>query len=123
MKDISKLEEKEKRKTNILGFSLHEDVVFYKLHNNTVQEIHGKVIEIKGSELTLLIYDLINLEEIIAVYARQEAENVYLSSTYAFLRTMWISEIEENIYESGLVFLKHEEGAEARELEDRLAGE
>lgn len=121
MKNISRLEEK-KKNTDILGFTLHEDIVFYRKSGRALEEVQGKIIDIKESEISLLLRTVVELEEIIAVYARRKSDEIYTHSTYAFLRLMWIIEIEENVYECGFQFLKDEDAEFAKSMVTMLSG-
>ena len=122
MNEIATLDEKEHDKKSLNGFYIHEDIGYYKFVGNKIEELHGRILDIKGEVITLLLYDLLELEEIVGIYSRVDENDVLIVSTYSFLRCMWITEIEDNLYEAGFVFLKTNEGAEADKIVEKIAG-
>ncbi len=123
LNEIAKLDETELEKKSAFGFYIHEDIICYRLKNEKIFELQGRILNINANEITLLIYDLLDLEEIIAIYSRVDDGDIFIKSTYSFLRCMWIAEIEENMYEAGVVFVMENESHDAENIIEKLAGE
>jgi hypothetical protein len=100
-----------------LGFSKHEDLIFYLCQQENLREIKGHVIEASVSNLSVVFNEILPLETVIALYQREASSDKLYGSPYIFFKVMKIEVEDLNIYEFELKIIIDESKKYLKKLE------